>query len=217
MDALALVSALREDLTDVEERIRNNAWLADLEAGRLPRAALRGFAGEQSQIIPSDLRSFQEFAMRCDAEPAHTYLAGMAEGEQAAFAALEHFAAAAGLTAHARQLYEVVPGCQVYPSFVARLARDGTPAEMAGAFLVNLEAWGHCCARMARALPRHYGMSEAEIAFFTLFAAPTDDLEQLSLAVIDAGLAGGADPAMIGQAARLLQAYELLYWNSLPR
>ena len=36
-------------------------------------------------------------------------------------------------------------------------------------------------------------------------------------AVIDAGLAQGADPAGIARAARLLQAYELLFWDSLPR
>jgi hypothetical protein len=35
--------------------------------------------------------------------------------------------------------------------------------------------------------------------------------------VIDAGLARGVDPAGIARAARLLQAYELLFWDSLPR
>lgn len=217
MDALALIAGLREDLAAVDEQIRTNSWLADLEAGTLPRAALRDFAAEQFQIIPSDLRSFLQMADRCATEPAHGYLGAMAEGEQAALKALEALAAAVGLTEHALHSYQPVPGCQAYPSYLARLARDGTSAEMAGAFLVNLQAWGHCCARMAQALPRHYGLDDSAVAFFTLFAAPTAELERTSLAVVDAGLTDGAEPAGIARAARLLQAYELLFWNSLPR
>jgi hypothetical protein len=105
----------------------------------------------------------------------------------------------------------------VYPSYVARLARDGTPAEVAGAFVVNLNAWGSCCARMADALPRSYQLTREDCAFFAHFAGPTTELERISLKVIDAGLAQGVDPASIARAARLLQAYELLFWNSLPR
>jgi hypothetical protein len=217
MDAQALCARIRQDLTAVEERIKANSWLAELSAGRLSTGALRAFAGEQLHIIPSDLRSFEMLAQRFRADPAHGYLAGMAAGERAALGALDAFATAVGLDGAARQGYEPVPGCQVYPSYVARLARDGTPAQVAGAFLVNLEAWGSCCARMADALPVNYQVSRADCAFFAHFAGPTTELERASLAVIDAGLAHGADPAGIARAARLLQAYELLFWDSLPR
>jgi hypothetical protein len=214
MDGRALCTLVRESLGDVEERIRNNPWLAQLEGGRLPAAALRAFAGEQMQVIPSDLRSFQMLAERFSAEPEHGYLAGMADGEQAAFHLLATFADAVGLDGQAA--YEPVAGCQAYPSFVARLARDGTPAEVAGAFLVNLDAWGGCCARIADALPARYGLTEADCGFFAHFAGPTTELERISLEVVDAGLAHGVDPAAIARAARLLQAYELLFWTSLP-
>jgi hypothetical protein len=147
----------------------------------------------------------------------------MAAGERVALSTLEAFATAVGLDGPARQGYEPVPGCQVYPSFVARLGRDGRPAEVAGAFVVNLDAWGHCCARMADVLPSVYQLSPEDCAFFAHFgifahfAGPTTELERISLEVIDAGLALGADPAGIARAARLPQAYELLFWNSLPR
>ena len=49
------------------------------------------------------------------------------------------------------------------------------------------------------------------------FAGPRTELQRSSLEVIDAGLAQGVEAASIARAARLLQAYELLYWNSLPR
>ncbi|MGH3795124.1 MAG: transcriptional regulator [Pseudonocardiaceae bacterium] len=215
MDAGALCTRVREDLAHVEQRIRDNPWLAELEAGRLPTAALRGFAGEQLRVIPSDLRSFQMLTARFADEPAHGYLVGMAAGEQAALPLLDAFATAVGLDDQARQSYEPAAGCQAYPSFVARLARDGMPAEVAGAFLVNLDAWGSCCARMADALTGSFGLTEQECAFLTHFAGPTTELERTSLEVIDAGLEQGVDPAGIARAARLLQAYELLFWNSL--
>ncbi|MPZ64862.1 MAG: transcriptional regulator [Pseudonocardiaceae bacterium] len=217
MDAQELFVRAREDLSDVEEQIRHHPWLAELEAGRVPAAALRAFAGEQLAIIPSDLRSFETLAQRFTDEPAHGYLEGMAAGERTALQALERFATAAGLGDSQRQDYEPIPGCQAYPSFVARLARDGTPAEVAGAFLVNLDAWGGCCARMAAALPTSYGFAEADCAFFAHFAGPTTELKRASVEVLDAGLTHGVTPAAVAQAARLLQAYELLYWDSLPR
>ncbi|HWR48688.1 MAG TPA: hypothetical protein VN327_13910 [Pseudonocardiaceae bacterium] len=217
MDAQALCTGVRQDLADVEERIKTNSWLAELEAGRLSTGALRVFAGEQLQIIPSDLRSFEMLTQRFAADPAHGYLADMATGERTALHALEVFATAVGLDGPARQGYEPVPGCQVYPSYVARLARDGTPAQVAGAFVVNLDAWGSCCARMADALPSTYQLTREDCAFFAHFAGPTTELERISLEVIDAGLAQGVDPANIARAARLLQSYELLFWDSLPR
>lgn len=217
MDAQALCTRIRRDLINVKERIKTNSWLAELEAGRLSAGALRAFVGEQLQIIPSDLASFEMLAQRFDADPAHGYLAGMAAGERIALGALDVFATAVGLDGPAREDYEPLPGCQVYPSYVARLARDGIPAQIAGALLVNLDAWGSCCARMRDALPVNYRIPREECAFFAHFAGPVAELERASLAVIDDGLARGADPAAIARAARLLQAYELLFWDSLPR
>ncbi|MGH8897644.1 MAG: transcriptional regulator [Egibacteraceae bacterium] len=214
--AAELCAQVREHLRDVEERLRSHLWLAELEAGRISSEGLRAFAGEQLHIIPSDLCSFATLADRFLDEPAHGYLEGMAGGERAALEALEGFAAAVDLSGEARRAYEPLPGCQVYPSYVARLARDGTPAEVAGAFLVNLEAWGSNCARMLAVLQSVYGLTGHACAFFAVFAGPTTELERVSLEVIDAGLAQGADPAAIARAARLLQSYELLFWDSLP-
>jgi hypothetical protein len=214
MSATQLCEKIRADLSGVEERIRHHRWVRELEAGWISADALKAFAGEQLQIIPSDLRSFTMLADRFPDEPAHPYLAGMAAGERAALEALEGLAQVIGVDTNA---YEPIAGCQAYPSYVARLARDATPAEVAGAFLVNLEAWGANCARMRDALAGAYYMAAEDLAFFALFAAPTDQLERESLAVIDAGLQQGVAPAAIARAARLLQAYELLYWDSLPR
>jgi hypothetical protein len=36
-----------------------------------------------------------------------------------------------------------------------------------------------------------------------------------ALAVIDAGLARGIEPRLMARAARLLQGYELMYWDTM--
>jgi hypothetical protein len=51
---------------------------------------------------------------------------------------LERFAAAVGLGPD----YEPLAGCQAYPAYVAWLALNGSPADVALAFLANLESWG---------------------------------------------------------------------------
>jgi hypothetical protein len=210
--ATELVARSRNDLRDVERRIAGHPWLLSLEQGKISPGALAAFAGEQLRIIASDLRSFEELHARFPAAPDGPYLAGMAVGERAALDALAAFAAAVG----ASDDYEPLSACQAYPAYVAQLARDGEPAEVAGAFLVNLEAWGASCARMQRALRERYGLDANATRFFELFTTPPPDFEVGSLEVIDAGLTRGVDPRSVTRAARMLQAYELLYWDGLP-
>lgn len=214
--ARALVARAREELADLDRRIRSHRWLSDLEAGAISRDALAAFAGEQLLIIESDRRSFGVLAERFPEPPAGPYFRDMVTGEQAALAALEPLAEATGLVGERRAGYEPVPGCQAYPSYVARLARDGSPGEVATAFLVNLEAWGTNCARAGEALRTRYGFGDDAVRFFDLFAASPPGFEARSLDVIDAWVRSEEDAVRARRAARLLQAYELLYWDSLP-
>jgi TENA/THI-4/PQQC family protein len=211
--AAELVGRIRNDLREVEQRIAAHPWLAALEKAGVSREALAAFADEQLRIIASDLRSFEAMHARFPAAPDGPYLEAMAAGERAAIDALEAFAAAVGAR---RDEYEPVPACQAYPAYVARIARDGAPAEVAGAFLVNLEAWGSSCGRMHRALRDRYGLDANATRFFALFADPPADFEARSLEVIDAGMARGVDARAVARAARMLQEYELLYWDGLP-
>src|SRR3989442_5764393 len=83
------------------------------------------------------------------------------------------------------------------------------------ALLVNFAAWGANCGRMGRALRDRYGLTEKATAFFDLFAAPPAEFEGQAMAVVAGGLARGVDPRLIKRAARLLQGYEKLYWDTL--
>jgi len=113
------------------------------------------------------------------------------------------------------QAYEPAPGAHAYTAFMAWLALYGSEAEVAAGFLVNFAAWGANCGRMSRALRDRYGLTEKSTAFFDLFAAPPAEFEGQAMAVVAGGLARGVDPRLIKRAARLLQGYEKLYWDTL--
>ena len=104
---------------------------------------------------------------------------------------------------------------QAYKAHVAWLALGGSSTDVALAFLANLAAWGACCERLGASLRERYGLSEEATGFFTFFSTPPPDFEERALSVIDAGLSAGDSPLNARRAARLLQAYELLYWDTL--
>ncbi len=193
------------ELEPVEHRIRRHPFLAAVAAGR-GGAALGAFAAEQRLIIASDRHSFAHLSGRYPDPPAGDFFSGMEQGEAQALELLEPFARSVG----APETYEPLPGCQAYPAFVAQLALIGGRADVALAFLVNLDAWGDACERLALALRHRH-----DVEFLEFFAAPPAGFADRALAVVEQGLEAGEPPERARRAARMLQAYELLYWDTL--
>jgi thiaminase len=214
-DAHELMAQTRARLKPVEDQLFGHPYLAALEEGRLQRDVLRLFAGEQYYIINSDLRSIGLLVNRQGHLASREYFLGALQGEATARGALLEFARALQMGEGDLRAYEPLPGCQAYPAYVAWLALYGSDADFAAAFLVNLPAWGASCRRMSAALRAKYGLSAEDVLFFDLFAEPVPDFEESSLRVIQEGLDRGLDPQAIARAARLVQAYELMYWDAL--
>lgn len=206
MRAQELVEELRSELAVVERAIRDHAYLDALEAGYVAEGSLRAFAAEQRAIIASDRRSFAQLAARFPEPPAGDFFLEMAEGEGEALRRLAPFADAVG----AGDEYEPQPGCQAYPAYVAWLALNGSRTDVAVAFLANLAAWGGNCRRIGSALRGRY-----DVSFFEFFGEPAPGFEERALAVADEGLAAGDSRREARRAARLLQGFELLYWDTL--
>lgn len=213
--ARRLLDAARKAIAPTEKRIRRHPYVDAVEARRIEKGKLALFAAQQGQIIESDLRSVALALSRAPSQGARDFLGGMLQGERAALEALRPFGRAVGLTPARMRAAEPMPGAFAYSAYVAWLAAYGTAAEFAGAFLVNLQAWGANCGRISRALRTGYGMSEREVAFFDLFAGAPPGFEEQGLAVLEEGLARGDDAVRIRRAARLLQGFELLYWDTM--
>jgi pyrroloquinoline quinone (PQQ) biosynthesis protein C len=210
-----LLDEARKAIASTEERIRRHPYLEALEARQVEKGKMAIFAGQQFHIIESDLRSVALILSRAESRVARDFLGGMLQGERAALEALGDFGKALGLSPAKLVAAEPLPGAFAYSAYVTWLATYGTAAEFVGAFLVNLEAWGGNCGRISRALQAGYGLSGEDVAFFDLFAGAPPGFEEKGLAVVEEGLGQGADPVRIRRAARLLQGFELLYWDTM--
>jgi thiaminase len=213
--ASTLVDQIRADLQPVVAQLLSHPYLAAVESGQLSREQLRPFAGEQLRIIQSDLRSVAHLASRFGDDPSGAFFLAVLDGERAALAALTDFASTLGLSETDLATYEPQPGAHAYTTYMAWLACYASAAEVAAAYLVNFPAWGESCARLSQALQQRFGLDKPAVRFFDQFAAPAPEFESTTLSIVESGLDRGVSPAAIHRAARLLQAYELMYWDAL--
>jgi hypothetical protein len=206
MTAAEVLEELHRELGEVEQAIRAHRYLAEPPS----EGSLRAFAGEQYTTLRSDRRSFASLAARFPDRPAGDFFIDLAQGEGEALERLFALAASLGMDEGELIRFEPKPGCQAYTAFVSWLALNGSRADLALAFLANLAAWGENCRRLADLL-----RDRCDASFFEFFAEPAPGFEERALAVADQGLAAGDSPARARRAARLLQAYELLFWDTL--
>jgi pyrroloquinoline quinone (PQQ) biosynthesis protein C len=214
-DAKPLLEKIQKDLQAVTEQLLRHPYEQALEEGKISREKLCLFAGEQYSIIASDLKSVAYLVSRFGSAPSRDFFLGILHGERAAWDALLIFADALGLSEAKLREHEPLAGAHAYTCYMAWLALYASDAEVAAAYLVNFPAWGENCGRLSRILKERFGLGEKEVAFFDLFATPPATFEANALKVIQQGLDGGTEPRLIQRAARLLQAYELMYWDTL--
>jgi thiaminase len=213
--AAALVDQVRSELAPVDGTLASHSFVGALGRGEVPTASLQRFAGEQHWIISSDRRSFAYLTARYADSAAGEFFLGLTQGEGTALGHLGGFARWLGLDPGRLGEYEPTPGAHAYTAYVAWLSLNGSSTDVAVAFLANLAAWGANCGRAAAALRSEYGADDPAVAFFEFFATPAPGFEEQALAVIEAGLRAGDPPARSRTAARLLQAYELMFWDAM--
>jgi hypothetical protein len=207
-----LLAAVQRELTPAEGANRLVPLIAQ---GQAPLAAIAALAAEQQHIVASDRRSFFTLAGRSVHPAAIGFFSGLAQGESIALAKVPALAAAAGMSDSELRAYEPRAGAQAYPAFVAWLALNAEPAEVALALLVNFAAWGEYCATVSQALRKHHGFDDEACAFFDFFTTPVPELEEQALAAVQAWLDAGMPTTSARRYARLLQGYELMFWNTL--
>jgi hypothetical protein len=212
--AADLLDRVREELAP---RAGENRLIGRIEDGGAPRHVLAELAAQESRIIVSDRRSFLLLAARCADAPGGDYFAELAAGEAHALTLLEPFAVACGSDLAALRARPPLAGCQAYPAYLAWLALNGDPSGVVLALTANFAAWGDYCAATARALRHHYGFDDDACAFFDFFATPAPDTDARALAAVaerQSGLSRAA-AAEASEYGRLLQSYELMFWNTL--
>jgi pyrroloquinoline quinone (PQQ) biosynthesis protein C len=215
MRAAELMEGVQTQVAPLRERVRNHPYLRALEDSQLGAAQLRPLVGELFLTVSSDLRSLASMVSRFGGCASASYFLDLLDGERAALQALPDLAASVGMGSAELMEYEPLAAAQAYSSYTAWLAAYASDAEIAAAFAVNFRNWSESGGRLGRALRLRYGLSADQAAFFALFADPDERFETRALDVIQAGLDRGVPERLVRRAPRLLQGYELMFWEAL--
>ncbi len=213
-DAKEVVEKIRMDLRPLDEKILGHPYIMALNEGKVSQDSLRAFAGQQYHIITSDLRSIASLLSRHGHLLSRPWLLAVLQSEAAALDALFTFAGKLSVSEGALKIFEPIPAAYAYCTYIAWLGMYGSDGELAGALLVNFAAWGANCGKMGKALQEHYGFTKEGVAFFDLFFQ-MPPFEKQVLEVIQGALDRGIEPVLIHRAARMLQAYELMFWDAM--
>ncbi|MFF7388166.1 transcriptional regulator [Streptomyces scabiei] len=197
-----------------------NPLLPLIASGVAGLDTLAALAMEQRLVIAADLLSFRRLAERSAVEePACApFFEMLAEGEAVAAQRLGVFSEACGVDEGRAAAYEPLPGCQAYPSYVARLALGAAPTDVVLALSANFSSWGGYCATIAKSLRDHYAFTDEACGFFDFFAEPAPELEERAKGAVQAGAdTGRIDEEAAHRYGRLLQSYESMFWTTLAR
>ncbi|MGH3842918.1 MAG: transcriptional regulator [Pseudonocardiaceae bacterium] len=184
-------------------------------SGQAPRSVFATLAAEEIRIVRSDWRSLLTIAARCTERNSRELFAGLAAGEGLALGKLDSLARASGLDEAALHAYQPKAGCQAYPAYVAWLCLFGEPADVVVALIANFAAWGDYCATIAGAMREHYGFDDEACGFFDFFATPVPEVAEQAVAALQAGIDGGRQTDEAFTYGRLLQSFELMFWNTI--
>lgn len=211
-DAAELLEKAGKELAQGSEE---NRLVPLIASGQAQVSVLGALAAEQHRIIVSDWRSFLTLAAKAPDPAEGAFFSGLAAGEVAVLPKLIAFAAGCGWGPSEVAAYRPLAGCQAYPAYVAWLALNAEPTDAVLALTVNFAAWGSYCRAVAAALRDHYGFADAACEFFDFFAEPAPELAQTAQATLQSGLDTGRHTPAAFEYARLLQSYELMFWNTL--
>jgi pyrroloquinoline quinone (PQQ) biosynthesis protein C len=215
MRAADLMEGVRTQLVPLRDRVQSHPYLRGVENSRVRPAQLRPLVGEHFLTVSSDLRSLACMVGRFGDRASASLFLDLLDGERSALQALPALAASLGMDSADLLQYEPLPGAQAYSAYTAWLAAYASAAEIAAAFAVNFRNWSESGARLSRSLRLHYGLSADQTAFFALFAEPDQNFETRALEVVEAGLEEGVSERLVRRAPRLLQGYELMFWDAL--
>lgn len=216
-----LASLRREPFSlETDEKLGNHRVVLEARAGTLPLKVVETFLCEQYHIVAADTRSMEHLVSRFEGNDViREYFKYFYEGEKLAHGKLLAMAQTMGLSDSNLENYEPQANAQGYPSYLCRLAHYGEAPQIAAAVAVNFPAFGQMCLALEDALKKNYKMQEEDLDFLRFFGA--GNLDEGAMKVIEAyhandkGKLNEIEYKDIRSAVRLLQAYEVMFWDSV--
>lgn len=213
-EARDVIAEAKNMLAETDDKIRGHAAAVAIEAGRADWSVLRFFCGNQYQMWKPNAEARSVAQFRFSDHPYKTVFLTPPEVEEQAAAAFAALGQCVGLDDPDR--FEPSAEAFGYAAYKAWLICYGSAAEIACARALNLAAWGHNCGMMSRGLRAHYGLEPADTEFLDGFSR-LPSLEESAAEIVDHDLGQGVEARLILRAARMMQAYELMFWDALAR
>jgi len=215
-----LYAQIRQIVRPIEQRVFEHEFFHNLEGKLYSKHQVAFLPKEEFYINASDLRSAEHLMIRFGQSSANQFFHDLVEGERFALANVVTLAEALGCKKEELEQYQPDAYAQAYPAYFAWLALQGSEAEVIVALAASFSVWWTNCGRVAMALKSLYGVPAEATAFltpFNLVPPPDSPLDDLTYAVLESGLKKGVPAEKIIRAARLIQSYELFFWDSLAR
>jgi thiaminase len=211
MKAESLLKDIRSSLIPLNDKILNHPYIIEAEKGILPMDKIKAFAANQYYIISHDAKSLSLMLSRATSLDEIKLFRKLAEGDLEGLHCIIKMAEELGFTIQDLENYDPIPDAVAYTHYLCALAQFTSPGEQIMALTANLPVWGLNCGRLSEALRVKYNIKET--SFLDLFAGSTDELEREALQIIERYLPEKENA--MRRVVRLIQAYELMFWDGL--
>jgi hypothetical protein len=215
-----LYALIRQSVQPIEQQVFEHEFFQKLEGKLYSKHQVAFLPKEEFYINASDLRSAEHLMVRFGQSSTRQFFQDLVDGERFALSNVVTLAEALDCQKEELEQYQPDPYAQAYPAYFAWLALHGSEAEVIVALAASFSVWWMNCGRVAKALTGLYGVPAEATAFLTPFnqvPPPDSPLDQFTYGVLERGLNQGVPPETVVRAARLIQSYELFFWDSLAR
>jgi thiaminase len=219
---VTFLADLRQKLSGETQGVLTHPFCTEAEAGTLPIEKFRTWCEQQYPILNFDTRSIGVMLARADEIAEKRFFTSLLDGAKEAEERLEVLAAELGLPTERLAAASLFPRAQAYGHYLAWLALYGNAGEQTAAVTVNLPAYARVMSRLKKALETHYGVKRTdylelwslglEYESDPLQEAPPD-WEETAAAIVEPYV--GRCAAKMERAARFLQSYERMFWDSV--
>jgi thiaminase/transcriptional activator TenA len=205
---------LTEDLAPLRERLLHHPLWQAIEDGTLEVERLKLFALQDWWLVREAYRLDALAIAGANDLTTQDLLLEKLIPKKGGYKLLLEFGAALGLNRADFDRVEPLAGCMALTNFFYWMLVYGTHPEKIAAVSASEDIFIQICARIGPALVRHYGLTPAQVEFFTFH----DRIEE-AVAPVDRSLLaayqGEEDRRKITRTVRLSHEFELMFYDTI--
>ncbi len=207
---------LTEDIRSLRQRLLEHALWRGIEEGTLEVERLRVFALQDWWLVREAYRlDALAIAGMVDLEAQELLIAKL-QVKVGGYKLLLRFGEAIGLTGDSFTGVEPLAGCMALTTFFYWILAYGQPEEKLAAVSASEDIFIQICARVGPALQRNYGLTEEQVAFFSVHEDIGTRVEPIDTRLLERYKEPG-QRTNIRRAIRLSHEFELMFYDTVMR